>query len=86
MDQPWRPQLCYTDTGGTFTDTFIVNEAGDFVVGKAPTTPEDVSVGYFHSIEDTLKKVDLSLQAFYPDLKVIGYGATTVINTLVERT
>ena len=38
------------DTGGTFTDTFIVNEAGDFIVGKAPTTPENVSFGYFNSI------------------------------------
>jgi acetone carboxylase beta subunit len=85
MDQPWKPQLCYTDTGGTFTDTFIVNEAGDFIVGKAPTTPENVSFGYFNSIEDTIRKVDLTLERLYPSLGVIGYGATTVINTLVER-
>ena len=31
------------DAGGTMTDTFIVDDAGEFVVGKAQTTPEDES-------------------------------------------
>jgi len=85
MGDGWKPLLCYTDTGGTFTDTFIVNDEGDFVLGKSPTTPEDVSVGYFKSIDDAIGKVNLTKDEFYPDLQVAGYGATTVINTLLER-
>ena len=30
-----RPVVCYTDVGGEFTDCFVVDEAGDFVIGKA---------------------------------------------------
>ena len=57
-------QLCYTDTGGTFTDTFLVDEDGGFFIGKASTTPDDLSVGYFNSVEATLKKADLRAGLF----------------------
>ena len=43
--QSLKPIIAYTDTGGTFTDTFLMDESGDFVIGKASTTPQDVSVG-----------------------------------------
>ncbi|MFX1600891.1 MAG: hydantoinase/oxoprolinase N-terminal domain-containing protein, partial [Promethearchaeota archaeon] len=33
------------DTGGTMSDTFIIDEKGTFVVGKAQTTPENESDG-----------------------------------------
>ena len=36
------------DAGGTMTDTFIIDEDGQFVVGKAQTTPEDESLGSRH--------------------------------------
>ena len=29
------------DTGGTMSDTFIIDEEGVFVVGKAQTTPDN---------------------------------------------
>jgi acetone carboxylase beta subunit len=35
------PRVLAIDAGGTMTDTFIVDERGSFVVGKAQTTPED---------------------------------------------
>ncbi len=40
-----NPRVLAIDAGGTMTDTFIVDDAGGFVVGKAQTTPEDESVG-----------------------------------------
>ena len=42
------------DAGGTMTDTFIVDERGSFVVGKAQTTPEDESLGFIASARDAL--------------------------------
>ena len=36
------------------TDTFIVDRSGEFVVGKAQTTPEDESVGFMSSTRDAL--------------------------------
>ena len=44
-----RPRVLAIDAGGTMTDTFIVDEAGAFVVGKAQTTPTDESEGFVNS-------------------------------------
>ncbi len=79
-------QLCYTDTGGTFTDTFIVDENGDFVLGKAPTTPGDVGKGYFDSVKAAAQQWGVSEKMLYSQLAVAGYGSTTVINTIITRT
>ena len=40
-----EPRVLAIDAGGTMTDTFVVDRAGAFVVGKAQTTPEDESQG-----------------------------------------
>ena len=40
------PRVLAIDAGGTMTDTFIVDQEGSFVVGKAQTTPDDESVGF----------------------------------------
>ena len=38
------------DTGGTMTDSFIIDERGIFLVGKALTTPDYESIGIINSI------------------------------------
>jgi acetone carboxylase beta subunit len=80
-----RLQLCYTDTGGTFTDTFLVDEDGRFFIGKASTTPDDLSIGYFNSVETALRETRFSLEDLYTSLLVVGYGSTTTINTVLTR-
>ena len=72
--------LCYLDVGGTFTDAFVVDDNGDFLIGKAPTTPEDISRGLFAAIEAALDAGGLDRKKSFEELKVIGYGATTVLN------
>ena len=49
-----EPRILAIDAGGTMTDTFIVDDAGAFVVGKAQTTPEDESEGFLSSSTDAL--------------------------------
>src|ERR1039458_1720396 len=51
------PRVLAIDAGGTMTDTFIVDRSGDFVVGKAQTTPEDEAVGLMVTggMEDALR-------------------------------
>ena len=80
-----RPVLCYTDTGGTFTDTFLVDSAGDFVVAKAPSTREDISKGFFNSVESGGKALGLNLDDLFGALQVVGYGITVVINSVINR-
>ena len=49
-----NPRVLAIDAGGTMTDTFVVDASGQFVVGKAQTTPEDESIGFIRSAEDAL--------------------------------
>ena len=46
--------LVACDAGGTMTDVIVVDERGRFVIGKAPTTRYDESVGYMESLEEAL--------------------------------
>ena len=67
------------DTGGTFTDIVVVDEAsGHFAIEKAATTPEDTLVGVLNAIDKA--GVDLT--------KVGGFfvhGSTTALNAMLER-
>ena len=36
------------------TDVIVVDEQGRFVIGKAPTTRHDESIGYMESLADAL--------------------------------
>ena len=80
-----KPLVLGIDAGGTMTDTFIVDENGDFTVGKAATTPHDESVGFLESAEDAVSYWGAETQALYPALEVALYSGTTMLNTLLTR-
>lgn len=79
-----------SDAGGTMTDTFVVNKKGDFVVGKASTTPKDESTGYWESLKDAFEawRVDLEKDApeIIPQSQLAVYSGTTMLNALLTRT
>ena len=60
------PRVLAIDAGGTMTDTFIVDERGSFVVGKAQTTPEDESIGFMASARDALGQWDSTPEEGFP--------------------
>jgi len=53
-DDRHEPRLLAMDTGGTMADTFVVNEAANYTVGKAQTTPDDESSCTTNSFADAL--------------------------------
>src|SRR6516162_5515333 len=79
------PRVLAIDAGGTMTDTFIVDAAGSFVVGKAQTTPEDESIGFIRSSEDALGYWDMSPSAAFPQIVSGIYSGTAMLNRLLER-
>src|SRR3989441_8442657 len=79
------PLVLGIDAGGTMTDTFIVDEAGGFEVGKAPTTPEDESVGFLESTQDAIHYWGMQFEELFPKLEVTLYSGTTMLNTLLTR-
>jgi acetone carboxylase beta subunit len=80
-----KPQILAIDAGGTMTDTFIIDDRGEFVVGKAQTTPEDESVGLLNSSEDALLYWDMTVEEAFPQLLTGVYSGTAMLNRLVSR-
>lgn len=76
----------FADTGGTFTDSFLLDADGHFEVGKAPTTPGRLDRGFFESVEDAGRHRGASLADVVGESLHIGYASTTVINTVLTRT
>jgi acetone carboxylase, beta subunit len=73
------------DAGGTMTDTFIVDDAGSFVVGKAQTTPEDESAGFMQSARDALEQWDSSPEDAFGRIASGIYSGTAMLNRLLQR-
>jgi acetone carboxylase, beta subunit len=82
--------LLGSDAGGTMIDMILVDNSGDFVVGKASTTHQNESIGFINSIRDAFERWDLSWKAedknVFPNLIAAVYSGTTMLNTLLTRT
>ena len=79
------PRVLAIDAGGTMTDTFIVDESGSFVVGKAQTTPEDESIGFMESARDALGQWDSTPERAFPKVASGIYSGTAMLNRLLSR-
>lgn len=79
------PQVLAIDAGGTMTDTFIVDEAGEFVVGKAQTTPEDESIGFMSSARDALGQWDSTPEDAFGHIASGIFSGTAMLNRLLSR-
>jgi acetone carboxylase beta subunit len=67
------------------TDTFIIDEKGDFVVGKAQSTPEDESIGLMNSARDAFSYWNTTVEEEFPKLLAGVYSGTAMLNRLVSR-
>src|SRR5204862_8177161 len=67
------------------TDTFIVDEAGSFVVGKAQTTPEDESIGFMESARDALEQWETMPEGAFGEVASGIYSGTAMLNRLLSR-
>jgi len=79
------PRVLAIDAGGTMTDTFIVDQHGAFVVGKAQTTPEDESVGFMASAHDALEQWGSTPEEGFPAIVSGIYSGTAMLNRLLQR-
>ena len=79
------PRVLAIDAGGTMTDTFIVDETGRFVIGKAQTTPEDESEGLLSSAVDALRQWQLTTEDVFPGIRSGVFSGTAMLNRLLSR-
>ncbi|MBE3593836.1 MAG: hydantoinase/oxoprolinase family protein [Candidatus Carbobacillus altaicus] len=78
-------QVLGIDAGGTMTDTFFVDTEGNFVVGKAQSTPQDESEGLIQSSADALMQWGLTVEEVFPQLITGVYSGTSMLNRVVQR-
>ena len=78
-----RSQRVGVDTGGTFTDFVVFDEAsGAFAIGKTLTTPDDPSRAIESGLDETLRRSRTPLA----DVSQVIHGTTLVTNAVIERT
>lgn len=79
-----------SDAGGTMTDMLMVDQDGDFVVGKAATTPKDESIGFVDSLADAFERWQLNwgqeAKNILPGVLSTVYSGTGMLNALLTRT
>jgi acetone carboxylase, beta subunit len=80
-----QPRILGIDAGGTMTDTFLISDSGEFVVGKAQTTPQDESIGFINSARDAMRYWGLTVEQGFPELRTGIYSGTAMLNRLLER-
>ena len=74
------------DTGGTFTDTVVVDKKGNRTTGKAETTPLDPTIGIQDSLSDAAESLGRDLTGVLEATDVLFHGTTLTTNTVLERT
>ena len=65
------------DVGGTFTDLVCIDEEGRVRVAKAPSTPQDASIG----VQDTIVRAGVDLR----DASFLSHGSTVGANAVIEN-
>jgi len=90
VEQSKEVVIVTSDAGGTMTDIFVVDQEGEFVIGKASTTPRDESIGFWHSISDAFVYWDIDWEQkageILPHVEACIYSGTSMLNVLLTRT
>jgi N-methylhydantoinase A/oxoprolinase/acetone carboxylase beta subunit len=72
------------DVGGTFTDCYLSSDSR-VAWGKAPTTPDDLSRGFFNALGDASAQLGLDVDAVLGDADILRYSTTIALNALIQR-
>lgn len=72
------------DTGGTFTDGFVVRD-GEARIVKVPTTPHDLTICFMETIAAAASVFQVSVEDFLYDADIIRFSNTIGTNTIIQR-
>ena len=89
MKQAREIVIVGSDDGGTMTDMIMVDADGEFVLGKASTTPEDESIGFINALADAFDTWGMDWEkpagGVLPDVQCVVYSGTAMLNALLTR-
>jgi len=72
------------DVGGTFTDCVLLRPDGSVVLEKAPTTPDDQSIGVLAGLSQLAVAEGLTVEELARRTDTIVHGTTTGDNTMIQ--
>ncbi len=73
------------DVGGTFTDLVSLDEAGRVTIAKAPSTPEDPSLGVVDGLKRLAEALGIGTERLLAETTRIVHGTTVATNALLQR-
>ena len=73
------------DVGGTFTDCLVLDEQGELLECKSPTTPQDPSLGFLACLEKAARSYNKPLASFLSEMELLIHGTTLATNTLINE-
>ena len=78
--------LIAVDSGGTFTDTVVLDPEGGVIAAKAPSTPDDFARGVLDSVGRAAELLGIPLSELLSQSKLFAHGTTVATNALLTRT
>jgi N-methylhydantoinase A len=73
------------DTGGTFSESMVLDERNELHEFKTATTPQDFSIGVLNTLIEASNYYRMSLESFLEQTEWIVHGTTVSTNALVQR-
>jgi N-methylhydantoinase A len=75
-----------TDIGGTFTDCVVISDDGRIAVGKQPSTPANLTDGFFAAVTDAASQLGLGLGEVLSSTRTLVHATTVGTNAVAQRT
>jgi N-methylhydantoinase A len=85
MDVAGQRYTIGVDIGGTFTDVVVVGHDGRIHGAKAPTTPEDFSLGVIDAIGAAASTLGMDRLELLHATDLVKHGSTVATNALITR-
>ena len=74
------------DVGGTFTDCILLDEEGQYSIGKAPSTPDDPLHGIMESLTVVAnRECGITLEQLLEQCDTIIVGSTVATNAVLQN-
>ena len=73
------------DTGGTFTDSILMDDKGGLITTKTLTVPKNLAKGTINAIDALTKKAGLTRRQFLENVGTIVHGTTQGTNVIITR-
>ncbi len=80
-----EPVILAVDTGGTMTDSILIDRQGHFLVGKSQSTPDHEATGIITSLQDACRQAGRELRDVCSTLEIVVYSGTIMLNRLLGR-